>query len=79
MLFHLADHITQYKMSQSCRARAEKERQMIENLRAKEQQKEKEEEIQKKLQEKRKEKGWDKKKEEEKMKRKMQRKFVKIQ
>lgn len=42
-LLHLADHITKYKMSQACRARAEKERQMIENLRAKETQKEKNE------------------------------------
>lgn len=45
ILFRLADHITQYKMSQKCRDRAEKERQMVENLRAKENQKEKQEVI----------------------------------
>jgi len=55
MLLSLVDHITHYKMSQSCRIQAEKDRQVIENLKAKETQKERNEEIQKKLQEKKKE------------------------
>jgi Protein of unknown function (DUF1682). len=45
LLLYMADQITFYKMSQACRARAEKERQLIENLRAKEAQKEKSEVI----------------------------------
>ncbi len=43
LLLYMTDQITLYKMSQACRARAEKERQLVENLRAKEAQKEKNE------------------------------------
>jgi len=82
MLLYLADHITHYKMTGACRLRAEKERQVYESLKAKENQKEKSEEIQKKLQDKKKEeaglKKKDEKKEEQKLKKKMQRKFVKM-
>jgi len=77
MLLHLADQLPNYKMSQAERLKAEKERQIFENLKAKEDQKEKNEEIQKKLQEKKKEDPLSKKKEEDKRKHKMQRKFVK--
>ena len=43
MLLYLVDHVTYYKMSSACRAKAEKERQAYENLKAKESQKEKNE------------------------------------
>ena len=43
LLLHLADQLPNYKMSQGERLKAEKERQVMENLKAKEAQKEKNE------------------------------------
>jgi len=77
-LFYLADHIAAYKMSNTDRTKAEKERKVYEEKQAKEERRGKQSEAQRKLQEKKREESSSKKTDQkDDSKKKMQKKIIK--